>query len=148
MVEASAVDPGPPSNGFRGIVAVTAAMVAAPFTNFRLLNLDFSVFEVVGSFSGLSMCLLPYLFEQLWWASASDLIARIENSKRRGDRQKQMRSIGRTKRHESEQRVSALLKSKTVTSIPKGTIGRGPISLTKTGGVFALSGVQTQLMRG
>ena len=92
MVEASAVDPGPPSNGLRGIVAVTAAIVAAPFTNFRLLSLDFSVFEVVGSFLGLSMCLLPYVFEQLWWASASELIARIENSKRRGDRQKQMRS--------------------------------------------------------
>src|SRR5215203_1842355 len=94
MVEASAVEPGPPSNGFRGMVAVTAAIVAAPFTNFRLLNLDFSVFEVVGSFLGLSMCLLPYLFEQLWWASASDLIARIENSKRRGDRRSKCVLLG------------------------------------------------------
>jgi len=39
------------------------------------------------------MCLLRYLFEQLWWASASELIARIEDSKRRGDRQKQMHLI-------------------------------------------------------
>src|SRR5829696_1774673 len=92
MVEASAVEPGPPSNGLRGTVAATAAIVAAPFTNFLLLNLDFSVFEVFGSVLLLSMCLLPYLFEQLRWASASDLIARIENPKRRGHRQKQMHS--------------------------------------------------------
>src|ERR1041385_6257515 len=93
MVAASAVEPGPPSNGFRGMVALTAAMVAAPFTNFRLLSFDFSIFRVIGSILGLSMCLLRYLFEQLWWASASELIARIEDSKRRGDRQKQMHLI-------------------------------------------------------
>ena len=119
MVEASAVEPGPPSNGFRGMAAETAAMVAAPFTNFRLLNLDFSFFEVVGSVLDLSMCLLPYLFEQLWWASASDLIARIENSKRRGHRQTQVRLNLTDEEARIRTGIPCLLKSKTVTSILK-----------------------------
>jgi hypothetical protein len=78
MVEASAVDPGPPRRGLRGTVAAAAASVAAPFTKFLLLTCDFPVLEVTGSFFPFFMSLLPYIFEQLRWASASDLIARAE----------------------------------------------------------------------
>jgi len=65
------------------------------------------------------MCLLPYLFEQLRWASASDLIARIENPKRRGHRQKQMRFNLADEEARIRTAIPCLLKSKTVTSIPK-----------------------------
>src|ERR1700752_2901413 len=118
MDEASAVDPGPPSNGLRGMVALTAAIVAAPLTNFRRLILDFLVLEVVGSIFSLSMRLLPNWFDQLRWASASDLIARVrEHPNDVGIARSKCVLNVRMKRHLSEQRFSALLKSKTVMSI-------------------------------
>jgi hypothetical protein len=58
MVEASAVDPGPPRRGLRGTVAAAAASVAAPFTKFLLLTRDFSVLEVIGSFLSFFISLL------------------------------------------------------------------------------------------
>jgi hypothetical protein len=105
MVEASAVDPGPPRRGLRGTVAAAAASVAAPFTKFLLLTCDFSVVEVVGSFFPFFMSLLPYIFEQLRWASASDLIARAEeHSDDVGTSEANAFLISQTKSHESEQR--------------------------------------------
>lgn len=59
MVEACAVDCGPPSSGLSGTVAVIAAAVAAPFTKFLLVSVDLRVSEIFGSFFGLSMDLLP-----------------------------------------------------------------------------------------